>query len=494
MDEIRGTVSITPPVDTKVDDVDIEFVGTSRTYVERLTTAAAVSGRSEAFHQFLKLEQPGLHMFYPDSGVMKAGQTYDFPFVFAVPQQMLLRICQHKINSPAVRDAHLLLPPSFGDKDLANHPDALDDMAPEMANVRYGVFARLTRVKHDGDEISRHTIASKARRIQVIPKYEEQPPLSVGAQDPDYTMRKEKKIKKNVFKGKVGTLVMEAHQPQSFRLPAPNRTNGSPISTMATVMLRFDPSEESSQPPRLGSLQSKLKASTFFASTARMSFPTKAHTMLDLSQGVHSVHMNLSSRCMANVEWKKHDPTKPDAIERRDSAMSMLDAGVTPEPSETYKGKTYYTARLLVPISLPTNKAFVPTFHTCLISRVYALQMSLSLHGTGLGGSMDIKVPVQISSDGSNGEVDPHRGSVSSQTADADIDDEDVSDFFERRTIHVPDVQFMGRSRIGSAPAPTRVPASVPTQAASDDAPPGYSVFAPAAQPGSQRHMSVPVY
>ena len=77
LDRIEGTVTVVPQVDTPFDAIDIEFVGTSRTYVERLTTAAAAaSGRSEAFHQFLKLQQPGLPQLYPEDLVLRAGKIY----------------------------------------------------------------------------------------------------------------------------------------------------------------------------------------------------------------------------------------------------------------------------------------------------------------------------------------------------------------------------------------------------------------------------------
>ncbi|KAK3056850.1 hypothetical protein LTR53_020465, partial [Teratosphaeriaceae sp. CCFEE 6253] len=81
-------------------------------------------------------------------------------------------------------------------------------------------------------------------------------------------MRKVKTVRKGVLKGKLGTLVMEAAQPQSLRL----RSESNPecrTTTMATVMLRFDPTDESATPPKLDSLSSKLKVATFFASTAR---------------------------------------------------------------------------------------------------------------------------------------------------------------------------------------------------------------------------------
>lgn len=485
-DRITGVVSVTVPVDTSFDDLEIDFVGTSRTYVERLTTAAAISGRSEAFHQFLKLTQPDLRQCFPPNSLLRAGKTYDFTFEFAIPEQLLPRICQHKVAHPTLRDLHTALPPTFGDKDALLKAEGtaktVDDMVPDMATVRYGIMVRISKDKDQGDEIVRTSIGSKGLRIRVIPAVAEAPPLDTSGQS-EYIMRKERAVRKGLLKGKLGTLVMEAAQPPSMRL----RPRGSSESetSMATIMLRFDPIEEKSEPPSLGTLTSKLKVLTYFASTARTTLPTKKASLLDLSQGLHTEQLNLSSRCVANVEWQEHKPS--DQLRRSDSvtSASSLVAGDTPEPSETFKKGKYWTARIVVPINLPKNKAFVPTFHSCLISRVYQLKLELGLPAGALGGTMDIKVPFQISCEGSAGLLSPRRGSVESAIDGIDIsDDEQPPDFFEPRTIQIPSADYQGHSRIlGRAPPPSPHNTSM-------DAPPVYSYFAPS------RHSSqrVPVY
>lgn len=144
LDRLQGFAIITPNNDIFFEDIDIDFVGTSRTYVERLTTAAAVSGRSQAFHQFLRLSQPGIAAHYPEDRILRAGQEYKIPFVFVIPQQLLPRICGHGVSNSTVRDAHTQLPPSLGDCEGEKH---LDDFAPEMASVRYGVYAKITRLQ-----------------------------------------------------------------------------------------------------------------------------------------------------------------------------------------------------------------------------------------------------------------------------------------------------------------------------------------------------------
>ncbi|GAB1741023.1 hypothetical protein NU219Hw_g6275t1 [Hortaea werneckii] len=511
LDKIEGVASVTATADTYFDDVEIEFVGTARTFLERLTTAAAASGRSEAFHQFLKLTQPGLEEHYPEANILKAGQTYDFPFVFGVPQQLLPRICQHKVQSPSVRDAHLQLPPTFGDKDFTDQPGELNDMAPDMASVRYGVFAKISKVKSTEEGASRVSLASRAKKLRISPAVDEEPPLDAGGKDSEYVMRKEKMMRKGMLKGKLGTLVMEASQPPSLRMkPNSNHDSESRTTTMATVMLRFDPADENAQPPRLNCMNSKLKAVTFFASSARQSFPTKNASSLDLSQGIHTEQIQLSSRCMANVEWTKRQAEKPadSTTARRDSATSFSGVGVdpTPQPSEQYKGKSYYTARLLVPLTLPNHKAFVPTFHSCLVSRQYALKLDLSISGTGgIAPSLDLKLPLQISQAGRQDNHSPERGPGGAPPAispeEEAAESESIYDFFEPRSTSPPSFSAsssepsspqqqgqqgqQSRSQSGGSrtpPAAERLRIPRPSRTADDEAPPGYSVLPPGAQ------------
>ncbi|KAK3674216.1 hypothetical protein LTR78_006063 [Recurvomyces mirabilis] len=450
LDRIEGTVSITCPTDLPFDEVSIELVGTSRTFIEKMATAAAMSGRSEAFHQFLRLTQPDVAHQYPGDNIFKAGTEYQFAFVFVVPQHLLPRICQHKAKSAGIPD----------------------DLAPEMSSVRYGIFVKICNFKATDDGLfKRDPITTRARRLRIMPVVEEQPPLVVDDEESEYIMRKQKETKKGIFKGKNGVLSMEAAQPASFSVSARHDPEQRTTS-MATVMLRFDPVDRTAALPKLGNLVAKLKVATYFASTARHHFPSKKNSAQDLSQGIHSEQMTLASRCMGNVEWVKVDPAKPSSTERRDSACSAVETGNIPAPSEGYTGQAYYTARLLVPITLPANKTFVPTFHTCLISRVYQLKLELGL--SGIGQNINLKVPIQISSENASTDAIQRRASGDSITDEGEMEDDDVTDFFEPRSMRSPDGGFVGRSRIGS-------------QAPINDELPGYSPYVP---PGGSRRRS----
>lgn len=480
MDEIKGIVTVTCPTDTPVDLVEIQFVGTTRTYVERMSTAAAIAGRAEAWHQFLKLIQPNLEDCYPENHVLLAGKSYDFPFVFNVPERLLPRVCTHQVHNHTVRHAHLSLPPTFGDKDADKRQGIPSDMAPEMSSVRYGIFARVWRTKLVGDELARVSLACKARRLRVMPVTEEQAPLNIEDGDDDYTMRKSRTLRKGVLKSKTGTLTMQTSQPAPLQVGLNTRAS-HPGTTKATLSLRFDPADKNCQPPRLDNVSSKLKIITIFASTARQNIPVQSASFLDACQGAHVAKVGLASICVSSVEWTKHDPVKSQAPTlRRDSACSVDDENATPS-RPTSAGEAYYTAHIIVPLTLPSSKhAWIPTFHTCLISRQYVLKLRLGLHSSLLGSSMKLRVPIQITCEGRTA-PDPADLARSNSVVTQDGPDmDDADDFFEPRALRAPSETFVGRSRIGS-------------QAPTDDheAPPGYTAYAEAR--GSRRAASVPM-
>ncbi|KAM3425664.1 hypothetical protein BST61_g7608 [Cercospora zeina] len=481
LDRIEGSVSILAPTDTSFDEINIEFIGTSRTYVERMTAAAAVSGRSEAFHQFLKLQDRSVQDVYPEGQTLKAGVAYTFPFLFVIPERLLPKICGHKCKSTCVREAHLQLPPTFGDHDREGGAaeKVLDDFVPEMASTRYGVHVRVCRLRkgEDDDEVTRSNLANMAKRVRVIPATEEQPPLDIDVDDKEYCIRKERVIRKGVLQAKAGTLVMEAIQPPAILMRARSNSN-APAMSNARISLRFDPADKHSLPPLLGDMGTKLKVCTFFASTARSGFPDKKKALQDPSQGIHSEQISLSSRCMASMtsdKWTAYDCEKDS---RRDSGFS---AGTSiPAPSKDYKGTRFFITHLDVPVSLPTNKAFVPSFNSCLISRIYQLKLELHLQNKGLVGTMDLKLPIQISCTEGDGDWSPRRGSVVEGMEQTSEEGDFVDGFFDPRTINIPDEAFLGQSDI-RRPSPPVTPRH--------ELPPSYSFFAPAAS-----GQTVPAY
>ena len=450
LDEVRGVVSITAPCDTRFDEIYITFEGATRTYVEKVASAAPTSGRTEAFQNFLRLVQPMDDSTFPESRIARAGETYTFPFTFVVPERLLPQTCNHPVDNVSIRDTHLNPPPSLGDPMLAVVGKTLmDDMAPDMGVVAYTVKCKVTNGRGSS---GRHVIvAEHSKKLRIIPAVEENPPLNVlGGLKDDYNLRKEKNIKKGVFKGKLGRLTIESAQPKSLRLPSINSKNTCPVTTMATVRVRFDPAEEKVQPPRMTSISSKLKAATFFGSVPMRDIPNKSNDFhYSSTKGIFVETINLSSRCIASAQWEHHTQDGPV---RRDSAFSTLFNIDIIEPTTSYTGKSFYTSKILVPITLPVGtKVFVPSFHSCLVSRVYALDLYLTVNtpsATATATTLHLKLPIQISSEGNAA----RRPSIVEQEAQATAAASEAAYFFNPRSLAPPSPEYTERAQLAMAP------------------------------------------
>jgi hypothetical protein len=451
----------------------------------------------DASHRFLRLTQPIPSSSYPVPRVAEAGRTYKFPFTFVVPQQLVEQICNHQRESDQVHEEHLQLPPSLGDPSLASDGAALlDDMAPDMARISYAIKVRVVRSRESDGKLT--TVAEKARKVRIIPASEEHPPLNAEDGNREgYVLRREKDLRKGVFKGKLGRLTIETAQPRSLRLPPPRSGANPQVTTMATVKLRFDPADENTTPPKLGTLVNKLKVHTFFSAKPMNTLPSKEDAFYTFNRAVYSTSVQLSSRCIESVRWERRREGE-DEEDRRDSCFSAL-TGTTSGSSNSNQSRrssaaskhgVFHTAEILVPITLPKCKAFPPTFHSCLVSRVYVLDLTLSAQAPGGASisacSLSLKVPIQISA-ASNAS----RNSQETETYE-------VEEFFNPRSVAPPAADLTGTSPSIMQGQPQRreegegqsgttaqqLPSFMMASAGAAGAqpPPGYSFFAGASQ------------
>ncbi|KAJ5679861.1 hypothetical protein N7462_008105 [Penicillium macrosclerotiorum] len=404
-DQIEGVANITVDQDTRFDEVEIVLQGTSHTTVER----AACPGRTGSQQMFLKLRQPIEDSEYPTPRVLESGRTYSFPFTFVIPDRLLPQVCTHSRANAHVHRAHTMLPPTLGDPMLAGNGKALlDDMAPDMSQISYIVRVNLLK-RSSTDHRNLKSLANLAKKIRIIPVMEEEPPINV-TEHPFYCIRKEKTV------------------PQTYPFAPPTCEASDTVSSVATVNLRFDP-VGNEEPPRLGSMTSKLKASTFYSAGPWEDFPSQSGNvpLSQVGQGLFTDSIPLSSMCVASAQWRKHTASDSD---RRDSLQSTSSEDST-DPSATFSGDIYYTASVVIPIPLPSHKTFVPTFHSCLMSRTYSLDLSLTYHTPGanvLTPTISLRLPIQIITQPKY--ADPIKSELGVVVTQAELDE-----FFQPRSV-----------------------------------------------------------
>ncbi|KAI9370856.1 hypothetical protein BJX61DRAFT_513717 [Aspergillus egyptiacus] len=404
-DRVEGTVTITASHLISFDQVDIKLEGSQTVTVERGT----VPGRAGATQTFLRLRQPIDDDSYPTPRVLEPGCTYRFPFTFVVPQRLLPHICSHQKTNAHVERSHTLLIPSLGDR---------DDMSPDGARVTYQIRAEVIQKPVVG---SPKCLKDAQKKIRIVPAIEEEPPLNVLDNDPLYRTRREKDVKRGLMRPRQGRLVAAASQPKPLQL-CPGSQSENPVSTAATIHLRFDPVGEE-EPPSLGTVWSKLRVATYYAVSAWQDYPNSSMAPVTemCDQGMYDKTVPLSTLCVAGAQWTKQ---LSNSVIRRDSVQSTSSAESITGPSVCFAGNTYYTAALTVPVTLPTGKAFVPTFHSCLISRFHVLELCLSYHTSNMNiltPTISLKLPIQITSAPSKALDSSEREEITQEQVDAEF-------------------------------------------------------------------------
>lgn len=312
-----------------------------------------------------------------------------------------------------------------------NGTTLLDDIAPEMSQISYILRAAVLK-RSSADQDTLKTIANVGKKVRIIPIVEEEPPIDV-VDHPYYCTRKEKTVKRGFLRGKLGRMVASASQPQPIRLLPLSCEPSDTVSTMTTVQLRFDPVGDE-QPPKLGSMTSKIKASTFYSYGPWEDFPMQSGSIpfSQVGRGLFNESVPISNMCVGSAKWVKHSTSTSTECERRDSMQSMTSD--TSSALSTSSSGTYYTASVVIPISLPKNKTFVPTFHSCLMSRTYSLDLSLTYHTPGanvLTPTISLRLPIQVI-------TQPRYSDSLKSEMGMVVTQEELDEFFQPRSVAPP--------------------------------------------------------
>lgn len=386
---VQGNVIVKCARDTPFEGLDISFTGVAATrldFVQSYTT--------NAVRTFMKLQMPIEESAVPENRVFKAGETYTVPFNFVVPHQLTMGACNHGCSVPAVQDQHLKMPPTLGYWDG-------DDQAPDMTHIEYAVKGKIRGAPKTSQPLDGKKI------LKVLPATSEDPPLDITYKDERYCLSKTKTFRKNLLGAKSGDLTATSSQPEAVMVSG---DGFSAEGTTARINLDFAPASNDATPPKINSVTRKLISTTFFGSAPSDTLPNLGpKTTYSHNQVLtYSATTNLMNNRVDKVNWTEHNITLP----RRDSGYSTSGSpdespissddehrGRRGSKSKSSSKKSIpirHRATLDVPISVPVSnkRTFVPTFHNCIMSRTYALQLVLSVGPSNT--TMTLTVPLQL--------------------------------------------------------------------------------------------------
>ena len=388
---LTGTVTICAATELEFDGVDVAFVGlsTTRDFIE--------PHPQRTIMPFLRLSMPVHESAFPDGNVLVAGKVYTVPFHFVIPSHLAMGQCRHRCDRMSLRDCHLRLPPTMGTDDK-------NDQSPEAVKILYSVSVTVS--KNTGETLRMQVLLSGRQYIRVFPSSSEQAPLDITSCDGRYRLSKTKAVWGSLLRGKTGELVATAAQPRAVMLSADGDMS---TESRIHIALEFAPSSAAFAPVKIDHVSARIQCLTFFdvsplgntPSLGRWGVPEEGYK----APYEHSVIRKLLDTSVGEVQWTRHTCDGCVSRPRRSSlkpAAAHLEHGRADDDSQ-YK----YTAELSVPFTVPhaRDHFFLPSFDSCLISRAYILEVTISVGPTH--SKMSLMVPLQVGVEGeSSAELD----------------------------------------------------------------------------------------
>ncbi|KAH7007221.1 arrestin [Ilyonectria destructans] len=377
---IAGCVLITPQKDIPFDTFQIIFSGTANTSIDFLQRSAPPTSQ----HTFLQQKSQIWRGHLPESRIFEAGQSYSVPFAFIVPFELDPRVC-HDHCRATVQPQHLRLPPSMGGWEAHDH-------SPDISKIDYSIKAKIFPKKGKPME--------SLCFLRVLPLFPEEPPIPLHlAPDNDrYRLTQAKMIRPSLFSSKIGNLRVSATQPSPIILSA------DALSTSASTInlnLEFTPTLIGGIPPSIHSITAKIYSTTFFSLTHinyQPDFGTLAESRI-CPITPYTTGYKISTDQLGKPVWEQQHLSRKSFLDPEDLSLDQpVAAGCLGTRSDA-RSPSKHTATMAIPFKLPTSTKlmFLPTFHSCIISRTYAINLKLS---TGPSGTaLSLEIPLQIGVD-----------------------------------------------------------------------------------------------
>ncbi|EWZ46078.1 uncharacterized protein FOBCDRAFT_199428 [Fusarium oxysporum Fo47] len=355
---VRGHLSISPASDIYASSITISLDGvtTIRTVGQKLTTTTT--------HRFLKIDLISSDILELVSTTLTKNRSHKIPFQFTLPYQLDPTACIHDVVSTTVTDKHLIPPPTIGGE-WDRH-----DMSPGVVEVEYGINACVASTPSLDTGHSQDFTAKRA--IRFIPRLSESPPLHVSLMNRRYKLQGTKSLRSNSFKRPFGIISATAMQPEPLHLQA----YGTVITpSFIDVTLTFDPENDGITPPKLDSVSLSIRSYTWHQADPYQAFPDQIGKPSLKQPFITSIELTVGR---PQVTWARH-----------------VNPGLEDKSSEN-SSVAFYSSTLQLPLSVSTrNKTFLPTFHSCLVSRTYDVNLRLGFKK----GDLTIVAPLQIIAD-----------------------------------------------------------------------------------------------
>lgn len=335
---ISGEVVIKPSTSIRYMSIQIQLTGHARVLSGDGTVTSRVT------HKFLELDMPLPPGQLDTPGTLQAGKTERIPFHFVVPYQLPSRSCLHEVDSDRLLDYHLRLPPSTGGWKKT-------DMSPDNVEIQYHVRAVVTK-SHQKWPIDTPTMEAK-RLVRVVPSSVEVGGSSFDTVDDD--------IRRSIDdqSSRRGSSVSQRNDITATLSPVSMHLGRDDRESQATMRVGLFCHAQGAPPAELvRKITAKIRCYTWYDQKPHSDFPVVGD-----SGQVFTISTPLEETTPPPQEWSRHRNSRPPEDGASAGSQPALDL---------------YTSSIEIPFCLPTSKkTFLPTFHSCLVSRTYRLEATV---------------------------------------------------------------------------------------------------------------------
>lgn len=338
-------------------------------------------GRRKASHKFLRLRQPINNL---QETQLVPGQLYKFPFSFLVPERISPQQCDHSTKDAEVEQAHTQLPPTFESQTSSFWQSTSPGWAPKACSISYKIRVAISE-KSQGTSMPRSKLCDVSRSLRFMP-----PANTAKCSDYPIQYLVHARQSECRFMGRtLGNLQVAAEEPRPIQISS-TTTDLNNISTSAVQLhLTFD-STTTAPPPQLCKLRSKLEVATYYGTSPWEDYPTTEDMECSNTDREACVTTTpLQSLDLTSTQWEKLPTFYSATKDLADSAS--VSSSVTSSPPS-------YTVSVTLPVNLPEEQAVVPTFHSCLVSRTYAIDIALSYQVPSAicKSTMNLRIPLEV--------------------------------------------------------------------------------------------------
>ena len=295
----------------------------------------------DATYEFLDLpaQTQGL---VPSAAQLQSQNSMAVSFSLVIPHVVAPESCLHPASDSRVQDMHRQLPPSLGVKD---NTSVLNEIHDDLKGVVTNYSIQVAAVRHDSSSKNKTTITEARIPVLVQPKLQ-------AILCSELSFNKDCKH--------AGHISARIFQLDTAYLPFPPSNN--PVTLRLLMTLHFHPASLCAKPPTLRKFRANLKAKTTFTNSSHQKTP--------------------------------YEPSSGKPQDHQSKVLVSAHFSLNPSMWQEDTGKELQ-AEMPVALVLPQEVRLVPSFESCIVSRVYTVEVRVTFLGCKTD-ALDIEVPVRI--------------------------------------------------------------------------------------------------